>query len=46
MSDEVDFLPVAKHQGFLQVNTIVLGVCVARPIQITQNKFAIFFVVF
>ena len=27
MGDEVDFLHVDKHESFLQVNTITLGVC-------------------
>ena len=27
MKDEVDFLPVDKHERFLQINTIILGVC-------------------
>ena len=27
VKDEVDFLPAAKHQGFLQIDTIILGVC-------------------
>ena len=27
MKDEVDFLPADKYQRFLQVNTIILGVC-------------------
>ena len=26
MGNEVDFLPVDKHEGFLQVNSISLGV--------------------
>ena len=39
MNDEVDFLPVDKHEMFLQIYTIVLFyVCVARHAQITQNK--------
>ena len=42
MKVEVDFLPADKHQRFLQIDTIVLGVCVARHAQITlNNKFAI-----
>ena len=28
MKNEVDFLPVDKHQRFLQIVTIILGVCV------------------
>ena len=36
------FLPADKHQKFLQIDAIILGVCVARHAQITQNsKFAI-----
>ena len=27
MGDEVDFLHVDKHESFLQVNIITLGVC-------------------
>ena len=27
MKDEVDFLPTDKHQRFLQIDTIILGVC-------------------
>ena len=27
MKDEVDFLPADKHQRFLQIDTIILGVC-------------------
>ena len=27
VKDEVDFLPADKHQRFLQVNTIISGVC-------------------
>ena len=38
VKDEVDFLPADKHQRFLQIDTIILGVCG----QILQNnKFAI-----
>ena len=41
MKDEVDFLPADKRQRFLQVDTIILGVC-GQASQITQNnKFAI-----
>ena len=25
--DEVEFLPADKHQRFLQIDTIILGVC-------------------
>ena len=40
VKDEVDFLPADKHQRFLQIDTIILGV--ARHAQITENnKFAI-----
>ena len=40
--NEVDFLLVDKHQRFLQIDTLILGVCVARHAQITQNnKFVI-----
>ena len=42
VKDQVGLLPVDKHQKFLQVDAIILGVCVARPAQINQNsKFAI-----
>ena len=42
MKDEVGFLPSDKHQRFLQIGAIILGVCVARYAQITQNiKFAV-----
>ena len=42
VKDEVDVLPAEKRQRFLQIDTIILGVCVARHVQITQsNKFAI-----
>ena len=42
VKDEVDFLHADKHQRFLQIHTIILGVCVARHAQITKiNKFAI-----
>ena len=42
MKDELDILPTDKHQRFLQIVIIILGVCVARRAQITQNnKFAI-----
>ena len=27
LKDEVDFLPADKHQRFLQIDTITLGVC-------------------
>ena len=27
MKDEVDFLSADKHQRFLQIDTIILGVC-------------------
>ena len=27
VNDEVDFLPTDKHQRFLQIDTIILGVC-------------------
>ena len=27
MEDEVDFLPTDKHKRFLQIDTIILGVC-------------------
>ena len=27
VEDEVDFSPANKHQGFLQIDTIILGVC-------------------
>ena len=42
MKDEVDFVHADKRQRFLQVNTIILGACVARHARITQKiKFAI-----
>ena len=32
VKDEVDFLPACKHQRFLQIDTIILGVsCQACP---------------
>ena len=41
MKDEVGFLPADKRQRFLQVDTIILGVC-GQASQITQNsKFTI-----
>ena len=27
VKDEVDFLPADKHQRFLQIDSIILGVC-------------------
>ena len=37
--NEVDFLPTDKHQRFLQINTIILGVCCyASHVQVTQNN--------
>ena len=42
MKDGVDFFPVVKCQRFLQIDTIILGVCVARHGQFAQNnRFAI-----
>ena len=42
MKDEVDFLPAEKCWTFFQIDTIILGVCMARHVQITwNNKFAI-----
>ena len=41
VGDEVHFLLADKHQRILQMKTIILGVCVARHIQITQNNFSI-----
>ena len=38
MKDEVVFLPAYKHQRFLQIDTIILGVCVTSHSQITQSK--------
>ena len=36
------FLPVDKHQRFLQIDAIILGVCVTRHAQVTHNnKFTI-----
>ena len=29
MKDEIDFVPADKHQRFLQIDTIILGLCVA-----------------
>ena len=42
MKDEVDFLHADKRQRFLQIDTVILGVCVARHTLIIQNyNFAI-----
>ena len=44
VKDEVDFLPADKRQRFLQIDSIILGVCVCvvRHAQIIQNnEFAI-----
>ena len=41
MGVEVDFLPADKHKSFLQDDSIILGVYIARDAQITQNKLAI-----
>ena len=45
MGDEVDFLPANKHETFLQIDSITLGVhsqaCPRYPIQQTFNIFAI-----
>ena len=42
MKDEIDFLPASKRQSFLQIDTIILGVWVARYARINQNnKYAI-----
>ena len=38
MRDEVDFLPVNKHQSFLQIDTINLGVWLGMP-NAQNNKF-------
>ena len=38
VKDEVDSLPAEKHQRFLQIDFIILGAYVTRPIQITRNK--------
>ena len=40
MRDEVDFLPVNKHQSFLQIDTINLGVWLGMP-NAQNNKFYI-----
>ena len=39
VTDEVNFLPAGTYQRFLQIDTIILGVCVcvSRHAQITQN---------
>ena len=40
VKDEVDFLPADKPQRFLQIGTIILGIC-GQTYPITQkNKFA------
>ena len=38
VKNEVDSLPAEKHQRFLQIDFIILGAYVTRPIQITRNK--------
>ena len=38
MKDELDLWPTDKRQRFLQIAVIILGVCVARHAQITQNN--------
>ena len=37
MEDQADFLPADKHQGLLQIDTIILIVVAGHP-QITQSK--------
>ena len=39
---EVDFLHIAKHQTFLQVDTINFGLCASHAQTMQNNKFAIF----
>ena len=41
MKDEVDFLFTDKRQRFLQVDTIILGVCGQACPSYPNNKFAI-----
>ena len=42
VKDELDLLHTDKHQRFLQIAIIIVGVCVTRHAQIIQNnKFAI-----
>ena len=45
MGDEVDFLPADRHESFLQVDSITLGVrsqaCPNNPKQQVYNVFAI-----
>ena len=38
VKDKVNFLPIDKQQRFLQIDDIILGVCVARHAQVTQNN--------
>ena len=40
--NEVDFLHIAKHQTFLQVDTINFGMCASHAQNMQNNKFAIF----
>ena len=39
VKDEVDFLPADKHERFLQVLTIILGVCGQTCPNYPKNKF-------
>ena len=40
--NEVDFLPADKHQRFLKIDTIILGVCSQACVNYSKYKFAIF----
>ena len=41
MEDEVYFVPVDKHNSFLQVNSITLGVIASHAQSTQNNNFAI-----
>ena len=41
MGDEVDFLPANKHEGFLQVDSINLGLYSKRAQNTQNNKLTI-----
>ena len=41
MRDEVDFLPADKHESFLQIGSITLGVCSQACPKYSKKKFAI-----
>ena len=40
VNDEIDFLPADKHQRFLKIDTIILGVC-DQACPNTENKFSV-----